>query len=236
MNLKYILFLAIAASLSSCQWGKPGEKNPAITKDTLTYSYKDFKERATDCDDKPDSSCTIVKVNYPEFNGQQALNDSIARKLNMLFGDDKKPGSSLGELSKSFMSGYSDFRKERPKSTLQFLLDAKAKVLRQDSSLTTVEVAGYSYTGGAHGVSYTSYVNWNTKANKSIALSDILIDGYLDKLNQEAEQIFRKQEKLSDTTKLTNGRTYFFKDDKTIRSRSNSAIIALFSNKIINKT
>ena len=214
MNLKYILFLAIAGSLSSCQWGKAGKKDPAITKDTLTYSFKNFKEKAPDCGDKPDSACTIVKVSYPEFNGRQALNDSVARKLNMLFGDDKKPGSSLAELSKSFMSGYADFRKDRPKSTLQFLLDAKARILRQDSSLTTVEVTGYSYTGGAHGVSYTSYVNWNTAANKSIALSDILIDGYHAQLTQGAEQIFRKQEKLSDTTKLTNGRTYFFKDDK----------------------
>lgn len=215
MKLKNILFLIfIFGYMSSCQWGKPGAKTPAITKDTLAYTYKTFMERAPDCGDKPDSSCTVVKVVYPDFNAQPILNDTVSHELNAWFGDEKNPGLSLTDLSKSFMNSYAEFRKDRPKSTLQFLLDAHAQVMRQDSSLSTIEVTGYAYTGGAHGVSYTSYVNWNTKANKNSTLDDVLVANYNDQLNHIAEEIFRKQEKLSDTTKLTNGRTYFFKDDK----------------------
>ncbi len=215
MNFKHTLFLIIVGcGLASCQWGKPGAKNPAITKDTLAYTYQNFKERASDCGDKPDSSCTVVKIIYPEFSGQRALNDSVTSNFNKLFGDDKKPDTSLKQISESFMGQYNDFRKEEPKSTLFFLLDAHAKVVKQDSSLATIEVTGYSYTGGAHGVSYTYYINWNTKTNKSISLDDILVNGYSDKLNHIAEQQFRKNEDLRDTSSLANQHDYFFKDGK----------------------
>jgi hypothetical protein len=212
MRFKNVGYFIIAVSLSSCEWGVPGKKNPAITKDTLVYTYQNFKERAPDCGDKPDSSCTVVKITYPVFNGQKTLNDSVTGKFNEFFGDNKKPDTSLKRITERFMGSYNDFRKDQPKSTLNFLLDAHAKVLRQDSSMLTIEVEGYTYTGGAHGESDTYFINWNTKANKNILLGAILTDGYNGKLTQVAEQIFRKQEKLSDTSSLATN--YFFKDNK----------------------
>jgi Deacetylase PdaC/Protein of unknown function (DUF3298) len=214
MNFKIIIFLLITGSLSSCNWRNGGNKKPAITKDTLTYSFKTYKQRATDCGYKPDSSCTIVKINYPEFSGQKTLNDSITGKFNLLFGDNKKPDTSLKQIADSFMGEYLNFRQDRPKSTLFFLLDAHAKVLRQDSSLTTVEVSGYSYTGGAHGTSYTYFINWDTKANKNIGLNNILVAGNNTGLTKTAEPIFRANEKLTDTSSLNNQHDYFFKDGK----------------------
>lgn len=95
---------------------------------------------------------------------------------------------------------------------MAYNLNIDLSVLRQDSSLTTLLLKGYSYLGGAHGGSLISFINWNTKANKKIALSDIFMDGYQEKLRQVAEQIFRKDEKLSDTASLAND--YFFKDSK----------------------
>ncbi|MDB5133527.1 MAG: hypothetical protein JWP37_130 [Mucilaginibacter sp.] len=212
MGFKNIFFFIIAVSLSSCEWGVPGKKNPAITKDTLVYTYQNFKERAPDCGDKPDSSCTIVKVTYPEFKGQKTLNDSVTGKFNEFFRGNKKADTNLKQITTRFMSGYKYFRKDQPKSTLNFLLDAHAKILRQDSGMLTIEVEGYTYTGGAHGENDTYFINWDTKANKNILLRDILIDGYNGKLTQVAEQIFRKQEKLSDTSSLATN--YFFKGNK----------------------
>lgn len=214
MNFRNILILIALIGLGSCQWGKPGKKTPAITKDTLAYSYQTFKERAPDCGDKPDSGCTVVKIKYPDFSGQKALNDSVTVKFNKLFGDDKKPDTSLKQVAENFMAAYNDFRKERPKSTLFFLLDGKAKVLRQDSSLTAIEVTGYSYTGGAHGVSYTYFINWDTKTGKNVRLSDILKEGYEAELNHIAEHTFRTNERIRDTSSLNNMHDYFFAGGK----------------------
>jgi hypothetical protein len=84
--------------------------------------------------------------------------------------------------------------------------------LVQDSSLVTLEVGGYTYQGGAHGATAIVFINWDSKANKSISLNTIFNAGYQSKLTGIAETIFRKDEKLSNTSSFADD--YFFKDDK----------------------
>jgi hypothetical protein len=214
INLKNIVLLLAAGSIASCNSGVQSNKQ-STAKDTLAYIYKTFKQRDADCGNNPDSSCTVVKLDYPDFHGQKALNDSVTKSFIKQFAVNAgKTDTSMGQLANNFIGVYKDFKKEQPKSTLFYLLDGHAKVLSQDSGILTVEVSGYTYHGGPHGMEYTSYVNWDTKANKSIGLGDMLIDDYHDKLNQIAEQIFRKNEQLKDTSSLNNQRTYFFKDNK----------------------
>jgi hypothetical protein len=214
--LKNITLILIAGSFAACHSGVQQDNKQATgTSDTLAYTYKTFKQRDKNCGDSPDSTCTIVKVNYPDFEGKTNLNDSVKHSFIKLFATSSgKTDTGYSQLADNFIGVYKTFKKGQPKSTLIYLLDGHAKVLKQDSSVLTVEVSGYSYHGGPHGVDLTSYVNWDVKANKSIALSDLFVAGYQDKLNQIAEQIFRKNEKLQDTAKLNNGRTYFFKDNK----------------------
>ncbi len=212
MKYKGVIFLVIACSLSACNWGVPQNEEPAITKDTLIYNYKIIKQRATDCGNKPDSGCTVVQIKYPVFAGQKVLNDTINQNLLASFRlDDKKPDSSLQRMAYHFLKLYEDDKKVNKRPDLIYTLDSKVNVTRQDSSLLTLQFTQYSYTGGAHGGSSTSFVNWDTKANKKVALHDIFIDGYAGVLNKVAEKIFRKQEKLADTTSLKD---YFFKDNK----------------------
>ena len=86
----------------------------------------------------------------------------------------------------------------------------RLKILRQDRIMMNMEISGYAYHGGAHGVDLTSYINWNLKKNKPVTLDNILDSGYLKPLTSIAEQMFRKNEKLSDTSSLNNGRTLLF--------------------------
>jgi hypothetical protein len=208
-NLCLLLFVVIG--LSSCQWGvlKKTAEKPV---DTLHYTYKTIKERAADCGNKPDSACTVVKVNYPVFDSAKTLNDTITRKLTAMFAMDGKPDSSLELMTKKFLKSYDDFKKDDSRSGMFFTLDDSVKVIHQDSSLTTLQVSGYSYQGGAHGGSFTGFINWDVKAKKNLRLDDIFAAGYHEKLTTIAEGIFRKDEKLSDTASLRDN--YFFKDDK----------------------
>ena len=126
--------------------------------------------------------------------------------------DNKKPDTSLQQLARHFMKLYEEDKKTDNRPGIIYTLDSKTKVIRQDSSLITLDVAQQSYLGGAHGSANVAYINWNTKANKKMQLSDILVDGYKQSLNKIAEKIFRKQEQLADTASLAHG--YFFKDDQ----------------------
>jgi hypothetical protein len=211
MRIGYLLFFAAILGLSSCQWGKPNNPKADITTDTLTYTYKTIKERATDCGNKPDSGCTVVKINYPIFNGQDTLNSLVSNKLVNLFGADE-PGIELKEYVAHFLSAYIAFKKRDKRSKLFFTLDSHAKVLRQDSNLTTLEISGYTFRGGAHGSSITTFINWDTKTEKNVSLREIFTANYKGRLTAIADTIFRKEEKLTDTASLADG--YFFKDSK----------------------
>ncbi len=207
-----LLIIGVALSVASCNWNGSGQKDDGTVKDTLTYTYKTVHERAEDCGNKPDSACTVPNIKYPIFAGQQKLNDTVTRKLTNLFAMDGKADTSVEQMSKNFLKAYADAKKSDPRPGMFYELNSYAKVLMQDSSITTLEIGGYNYTGGAHGASITTFINWNTKANKSITLNDLFTAGYAGKLKTIAEGIFRKEEKLSDTASLA--RDYFFKDNK----------------------
>jgi hypothetical protein len=213
MKSNYLLFLGMMLVLCTCKWGDgdTSKPKPDITTDTLTYTYKTIKERAADCGDKPDSGCTVVKINYPIFKNQDTLNRIVSNKLVNLFGADE-PGIGLQEYAEHFLASYTAFKKRDKRSELFFTLDSHAKVLRQDSNLTTVEISGYTFRGGAHGSSITTFINWNTKAQKSVSLGEVFTANYKEKLTAIADTIFRKEEKLADTAFL--GDDYFFTDSK----------------------
>lgn len=81
--------------------------------------------------------------------------------------------------------------------------DLHAVVLRQDSSLTIIEINEIAVAPGNSGrTTTTHFINWNTKKSKTIKLNDILIDQYSDQLNKIAGAIFRKNENLSATASL----------------------------------
>jgi hypothetical protein len=88
--------------------------------------------------------------------------------------------------------------------------DLHAVVLRQDSSLTIMEineVISGSTSSGKNTVIH--FINWNTKKSKPVKLNDILVDQYAGQLNKIAEAIFRNDEKLSATASLSG---YSFKN------------------------
>ncbi|RVU03069.1 DUF3298 domain-containing protein [Mucilaginibacter limnophilus] len=212
MKYTFLVLLIAFALFSSCEWGVPAKKDSGIFTDTLIYQYKTIEERDTNCGKGKDSACTHAVIQYPEFGEQQKLNDSIEKKLLIMFAMDDKADSSLQAYARNILVKFRDFKKDFPEAKMYFELESHAKVLHQDSGIVAIEVSGYTFQGGAHGASYTGFINWDTKANKEFKLSDILIDNYKDSLTRVAEKIFRKQEMLSDTASLA--RDYFFTNDK----------------------
>jgi hypothetical protein len=211
MKLSLLLFIAILG-LSSCQWGKAKRDPHDIFTDTLIYTYYGIHERAADCGSKPDSACTVVKVRYPVFVGEGALNDTIKSRLLNLIRVENKPDTSLDAYTRHFLKAYTDFKKDNPSSAMYYTLDSYVKVVNQDSALVAMECGFYTFQGGAHGASFTGFINWDAETNKTVSLKDIFKDGYKPQLTRIAEKIFRRNEKLKDTSSLA--RDYFFAENK----------------------
>lgn len=207
MKVKNNLFLLIACCLAACQWGKPGKRTPAITKDTLKYSYKQISKQDSHCSTDTNVICSGVDISYPVFAGQQVLNDTILKRITAMFPDGNTSTKNIEQLTSSFLS-LSKKDKDDSLATQGYTLNGYVKVIRQDSSLVTLESGLAIFTGGAHEQHFTQYVNWDSKKNTKILLKDIFADGYENPLNQVGEKIFRKEEKLSYNAPLQND--YFF--------------------------
>ena len=211
MKKAVFVSLILATALVACkQHGQPTAKNKPKA-DTLVYTYKTIKERAADCGTKPDSACSEAEITYAVFPGHQTLNDSIVSRLLQAYRSDK-PDKTLEMQAKSFIQGYmTDTLRQTDSNKMIYTLETSARVVRQDSSLVTIQIDSYAFTGGAHGGTFTGYLNWNTSEDKKVTLSDIFTPGYQETFRKIAEKIFRSQEKLSDTSSL---QSYFFKDAK----------------------
>lgn len=169
MKLRYILFVMIACSLASCQWGTSTEDKPAITTDTLQFVYKHTKHKEAGLQ---------TDISYPIFKNQPVLDDSLNNYL-----------------TNETATGNRNFH---------------AVVIRQDSSLTIIEINEiFKGPGKSAKNTITYFINWNTKKSGIIKLSDILNGQYPDQLNKIAETIFRKNENLSATASLSG---YSFKN------------------------
>lgn len=208
----YLLIIAILTILSSCEWGgAPKTRKAGISKDTLSYQEQRYKKYADDCGSKPDSNCSEINITYPVFKGQPKLNDTVVQKLASMVAIDNKHENTFDALSKDFFQQDKQV-KSAGRAHIKLTITGSATVARQDSGLVAIQLDGYSFTGGAHGISPTYFINWDIKTGKNLLLADVLTTGYEQPLNAVAEKIFRKEENLSDTASLS--RDYFFKGGK----------------------
>jgi hypothetical protein len=209
-----LLLCFVLMIFASCEFGKPyNAAKQAVFTDTVAYTMQKIYQRANDCGNKADSACTIAKITYPLFNGQNALNDSVKRGLLRInFSDNSDTDTTLKMMVDRYFDEYAGFKKYNKADDRFFTLDTYAKVVNQDSSLLALEYGGYVYEGGAHGADFKEFLNWNPKAKKPVYLKDVLVPGAYPQLSKIAERIFRKNEKLKDTSSLA--RDYFFRDNK----------------------
>lgn len=204
MNRWISLLVVAVFCLCSCHRSAPKGQS-AQANDTLLYTYKVVKQRAPDCGDKADTSCTVAKVTYPFFPEQKILNDTVVGRLLGAYYTGDKPDTSLQQQVQKFIQFYNyDTTRNADHPNVFYTLESSATVVRQDSSLVTLQIDRYTYDGGAHGSDYTCFINWDIKAAKTIRLGDVLSPGNEEKLRIIAEKIFRKQEKLSDTGPFTS--------------------------------
>ena len=212
MKNRIVILPLLGLIFAGCGSTKTPKVKANIAKDTLTYTYQKVLQKAADCGSKKDTAgCSLANVSYPVFNKQTELTDTVTRRMLRLF--DADPEKDFETQAKNFIASYDAWiKKMKKKPESSFKLDEYGKVLRQDSNIVTIEIGGSSFGGSKHPVSLVKFINWDTKAEKDINLSDILVSGYKEKLDAVAERIFRKQENLKDTSSLI--RDYFFKGGK----------------------
>ncbi len=123
--------------------------------------------------------CPQVSIQWPEYVGQPALNKAIHQRLVAQLAS-SRPGqpapTTLKGAAEAFMGLASSLPDEASRG---WQLTGKATQLARRGNLLTLEISSYEFTGGAHGMPATHWLNWDLAAAKPVSLSDLIQSGKL---------------------------------------------------------
>ncbi|WP_316789454.1 DUF3298 and DUF4163 domain-containing protein [Pedobacter frigoris] len=221
--MKQLQLFAIALGLISiqtaCQSEKKNTVNTGLTDSSMVappnsgaFKYDSVKVYSAPpvSPDKKVTDTSKAVISYPVFENE-SVNNFVLQKI-IGTADEGKKYSSYKAYADDFIKGFDDFRKSEKDYPQTWFLDINTKVIRQSADYLGLQITYVNYSGGAHPNSVYTYLNYDTKTAKEILLDSLILPGSMDKLTSIAEQIFRKNEKLSATASLKDG--YFFENDK----------------------
>lgn len=126
------------------------------------------EQRAANCPVK-DESCPLVNIDTQRFADEPALNALIDHRLRMMTVN--TPDAELPASLEAYQQAFLRTAEPGWSSYLQ------AKLIDQHDSLLVVELSGYLFTGGAHGMPGRGFINYDREQDRELKLADVLLPG-----------------------------------------------------------
>jgi hypothetical protein len=172
----------------------------------LSFEIKTFTiESKGGCADaaKP---CAKFEVTYPVFSGPEGsrIPYAVEDRINTMLAaptSDLDP-ESIEAAGKAFVSDFELFQQEFPDVNTGWYYKADVVVENLTDKILCISVNDEYYTGGAHGGSGTSFINFNAATGIVIVLDDILKPGYEADLSKAGERAFKRARNLTDDAYL----------------------------------
>lgn len=134
---------------------------------------------------KPDCSsadCPSIKVKRLSFIGRDRFNNFLDQTMASMAEVDASNNAAFRTLAE-----FATYFWKISKPGYQVVLEASVR--RGDEDLVVVQLDSYIFTGGAHGLSTTQYINWLPQTDKILSLESML----LPKKMPAFEQALKKQ-------------------------------------------
>lgn len=156
------------------------EKKPTITStkvESSQYSKRHCINESTDL-------CAEFNVSYPIFSGgdtatTNALNRSVQQYLlSAVGGNGQLPFvQSLDSAAWHFVQSFLNEQKENPEREIGYAIEIKDSVPFLNAKVATVQLDGYSFTGGAHPSPFGILVSYDLRKKASpLGLADMVTD------------------------------------------------------------
>ncbi|MBK7635753.1 MAG: DUF3298 domain-containing protein [Saprospiraceae bacterium] len=219
-KVSLIVLLGCFVFLISCrqETGKLFENN----KVTFTSEQQSFRD-GKDCD-LPDSlmnDCATLNIAHLQPQSKntdlnKAVKDTIEYYIKRMIGDcifpEKTSESdkfiSVDSLSKLYFAQHRDFIIEFPDAAGKvWNIDISVDSVFQNPKVLCLSVNGYTFLGGAHPNTFTTFHNFDKATGKTLTLNDIISD--MEAFRKIAETEFRKNQELTENQDLEEA-GYFF--------------------------
>ena len=120
---------------------------------------------------KPDckgSECPVIKVKRLSFSGRARFNAFLDQTMATMVQMDSNQAQSF----KSF-NEFAEYFWQVAKPRDEVVVEASVK--RGDEDLVVIQIDSYIFTGGAHGLSTTQYINWLPQSDRLLSLETMLL-------------------------------------------------------------
>lgn len=129
---------------------------------------------------KPDCSaadCPSIKVKRINFIGRDRFNNFLDQTMASMAEVDASNNAAFRNLAE-----FANYFWKISKPGYQVVLEAS--IQRSDEDLVVVQLDSYIFTGGAHGLSTTQYINWLPKTDKILSLEGMLLPRKMSEFEQ----------------------------------------------------
>lgn len=120
---------------------------------------------------KPDckgNDCPVIKVKRLNFTGRDRFNTFLDKTMASMVQMESNQSQSFNTFNE-FAEYFWRTAKPRDEVVIQ------ASVIRGDENIVVIQLDGYIYSGGAHGMSTTQYINWLPKTDRLLSLETMLL-------------------------------------------------------------
>lgn len=159
-------------------------------------------------------NCTFIGIKVPWAMGKDTrsnlLNSHIENHIiNLVDYQDAKKLNSLEDLAKTFIKDYEASAKEFPEYNIPWEAFVEGEITYQSEELISIEFDLALFTGGAHGYTSLSYLNFDPESGRLITNYDLFSPAF----KELAEKKFRGKYGISEKESI-NSTGYFFENDQ----------------------
>lgn len=145
------------------------------------------------------ADCTKVAITVPKALGEtkmaETVNTAIREEIvSLLHFDDALAVSDVESAIASFTGGYEGIKDKFMEAAMPWEASITGTVSYEDTSILTIKMDSYLYTGGAHGYGEVRYLNFNKTVALEIDNEALFTD--LEGFTKLAEKTFRTQEEI----------------------------------------
>lgn len=140
------------------------------------------------------NDCVDARIIFPQFSGTAAAEEINQKVKELIFNDllidsAKVDKMNFRQLADELIRDYDNAKEEFKDATLNFEYSISSEVTFRHPRVWTIYFNIYTYTGGAHPMTYQKFLNVDPESGEKLNLSNFFT--HQDQLKREVEQEIR---------------------------------------------
>lgn len=209
------IIVSALAVVSGCTPPEPQEEPPSEP-DRLVFKMI-TKERTYDDCIAGAEGCTYVRLDFPVLAAApsgfavEAVTEAVFSWVRA--GGDEGSYPTVEALMDDFIDSYRTRKENNPDYDETWFLERKVIVLHNTPDIVSWSLVRRRNAGGEQGTEVINFLNLDPRTGERITLSDVLVEGYEDRLLPLAEARFRSAREIEEGASLAEAGFSGFEND-----------------------